>query len=169
MHIHDKIQKFLLIKLKHTDLTRKIFAKESNILYRTVCDILGDNNSIPSIVTILKIAHYFNCSIDEVLGRKEYIKQNSYKYTDIDTVLSNWNTCLKNYIKSEIYKKNISPYKLSQKLGFNSQVILAFINDPKTTRIINSTVVVGIADYFNVSIDKMIGRTSSTDSDNQNI
>ncbi|WP_253308315.1 MULTISPECIES: helix-turn-helix transcriptional regulator [unclassified Rickettsia] len=75
MSLATKIKKFLKEKFKEYELSRKDFAKESGVPYTTVTRIMkaeaGTGREFnPEIDTILKIADYFNCSMDEVIGRK---------------------------------------------------------------------------------------------------
>ena len=68
-----KIQEFLKKKFDELNLKRKGFARNSDIPYPTVIDITKGLKLNPTINTMLKIANYFRCSIDEVIGRNYYI------------------------------------------------------------------------------------------------
>ncbi|MCC8369235.1 MAG: helix-turn-helix transcriptional regulator [Rickettsia endosymbiont of Oxypoda opaca] len=74
MSLAIKIRKFLEEKLKGNELSRKDFAKDSGIPYSTVNRIMKAETETgrefnPEIDTILKIADYFNCSMDEAIDR----------------------------------------------------------------------------------------------------
>lgn len=67
MDISLRIQKFLSQKIKDlvlgTSLSRSTISKLLNAILLN-----------PNIITILKIATFFECDIDEVLGRAKFIK-----------------------------------------------------------------------------------------------
>ncbi|HJD66860.1 MAG TPA: helix-turn-helix domain-containing protein [Rickettsia endosymbiont of Bembidion nr. Transversale] len=155
MDVANNIKIFLTDKLHQFKINRKKFAGLVGISYHTICQIFH-NRTNPSIITIIKIANYFNCSIDEIIGRKNFISQNEYK--TIDVVLGSWNIYLKDFIKEKLNSDNINPYKFSENIGFDHETIVKFINDTSPTRTLNTTIIVAISDYFNISIDKMLGR-----------
>ncbi len=160
MTIAHLIQKFLKRKLLENRLTKRELSRQSGVPYNTLFQILHALRSNTNLVTIIKIANYFNCSIDEVFGRKKYILKNNYN--NIDIILSSCNFKLRNFISYKIKEQNLNPYQLSKNLGFSETVIWQFINDDKITRMLNSSVILALADYFQVSIDEMIGRTKPT-------
>lgn len=155
MDVANNIKIFLTEKLHQCKINRKNFARLVGISYHTICQIFH-NRTNPSIITIIRIANYFNCSIDEIIGRKNFISQNEYK--TIDVVLDSWNIYLKEFIKEKLNSDNINPYKFSEKIGFDHETIVKFINDTSPTRTLNTSVIVAISDYFNISIDQMLGR-----------
>ncbi|WP_250310540.1 helix-turn-helix domain-containing protein [Rickettsia endosymbiont of Oedothorax gibbosus] len=160
MAIVHLIQKFLKRKLLENRLTKREFSRQSGVPYNTLFQILHALRSNTNLATIIKIANYFSCSIDEVVGRKKYISKNNYNNNDI--ILSNYNFKLRNFIVYKIKEQNLNPYQLSKYLGFSETVIWQFINDDKITRTLNSSVILALADYFQVSIDEMIGRVKPT-------
>lgn len=125
-------------------------------LFIILCKILTCQHPNTHIVTIIKIADYFNCSIDEVLGRVNYLK--SDKFYDLNTVLNNYNKHLQQFVRTKIHEYHLNPYKLSQDLGFHNSVIPVFIKDNDNKKTVRTPVIIAIADYFNISIDQMIGR-----------
>lgn len=158
MHTVPQIRKFLEKKFKIYNLTRNTFAEKSNIPYRNISYILTGNRKNISLTTIIKIASYFNCSIDEVVGRENYISNTHYKYYDSNTVLDNYNKNLQQFLYTKIQEHKLNPYKLSQILGFNDNAIARFINDHTNKKTLTTPIIVTIADYFDVLIDNMIGR-----------
>ncbi|MFP3011951.1 MAG: helix-turn-helix transcriptional regulator [Rickettsia sp.] len=155
MDIANNIKIFLTYKLHQFKINRKNFAGLVGISYHTICQIFH-NRTNPSIITIIRIANYFNCSIDEIIGRKNFISHNEYK--TIDVVLDSWNIYLKDFIKEKLNSDNINPYKFSENIGFDHETIVKFINDTSPTRTLNTAIIVAISDYFNISIDQMLGR-----------
>lgn len=75
MLLATRIKEFLTEKLEGNNLTRRALAEGAEIPYTTISRIMTaevENGRAfnPEIETILKLADYFNCSIDEVVKRK---------------------------------------------------------------------------------------------------
>ncbi|GAA5252085.1 hypothetical protein KNCP2_03730 [Candidatus Rickettsia kedanie] len=73
MALATKIKEFLEEKLKQEKINRKYLSAVTNIPYTTVSRIMraeANREFNPEIDTILKIAQYFNCTMDEVIKRK---------------------------------------------------------------------------------------------------
>lgn len=155
MDVVNNIKVFLTNRLDKAKINRKVFAKNIGVSYHTICQIFH-NRTNPSLVTIIKIASYFNCSIDEIIGRKKFIVQGNYKALDI--LLDDWNISLRNFLKIQLSDNNINPYKFSVQIGFDHETITKFINDTNPNRGLNTSVIVAISEYFNKSIDELIGR-----------
>lgn len=158
------VQKFLKEKLKKNNLKVKIFAQESQIPYPTVNKIINAIQLNPDFKNILKIADYFNCTIEEVLARKGNIP----KSKNINKLsLNEINTNLKNFINSRLEKYSINPYELSKKCGFSSDTVRHFIRENSIKKTLGILSIVALADYFQISIDEMIGRVSLQNKNNQ--
>lgn len=156
MNIAFSVKKFLEKQLKLHKINNKSFAGASNITYNTVCCIMNCKRNDTRFDTIIKIASYFNCSIDEVLNRKNYINNNIYY--DVNYVLENYNKEIRDFLLLNIEKYNLNPYTLSCDLGFHNSVIQQFITETTKTRSLTTPVIIAVADYFKISIDKMINR-----------
>lgn len=167
MALVHQIQIFLKQKLKDNNLKRKTFAQESNILYQTVCNIINCIRANPELETILKIANYFKCSMNEVIGRNEYVSINQ-KDCNFQIISSeDINTNLRQFLNKKLKEKNINPYQLGITIGFGQDVIPKFLKESNPTKkILTSIVAVALADYFQVSLDEMVGRIKPTTSDN---
>lgn len=74
MSLATKIKEFLKYKLNEKQLSRKDLAEATKIPYTTISRIMkSEMNSRefnPEIDTILKIADFFDCAMDEVIGRE---------------------------------------------------------------------------------------------------
>ncbi|WP_341761810.1 helix-turn-helix transcriptional regulator [Candidatus Tisiphia endosymbiont of Thecophora atra] len=162
MALVHQIQIFLTHKLKDNNLKRKTFAQESNILYRTVCNIINSIGANPELETILKIANYFKCSMNEVIGRNEYvsINQKDYNFQIINSEDISIN--LRHFLNKKLKEKNINPYQLGITIGFSQNVIPKFLKENNPKKTLTSTVAVALADYFQVSLDEMVGRIKPT-------
>lgn len=83
MSLGEQIQKFLEEKFKKYNKDQ--FFKDVGFSRATAGKILNADHRNPEFKTILKIAKYFNCSVDEVIKRKKkfYKKSKNYKFKDI--------------------------------------------------------------------------------------
>ncbi|XVN41629.1 MAG: helix-turn-helix transcriptional regulator [Rickettsia endosymbiont of Argas persicus] len=72
MALATKVKEFLEEKLKQERIDRKYLAEVTDIPYTTISRIMraeAGREFNPEIDTILKIARYFNCSMDDVIKR----------------------------------------------------------------------------------------------------
>ena len=76
--------------LDEHNLNRKQFAEKSGIPYPT---IIGwtTHNRLPDYTALIKIADYFNCSVDYLTGRQDYCGRDLYsgKISQQETALLN--------------------------------------------------------------------------------
>lgn len=155
--ISKKIQKFLAKKFKH--LKRNIFVEHSGMPYSTITPLIHGIKNNPELNSLIKIANYFQCSLDEVTGRTKYLPptKEEYKFSDIniDDVANN----LRNFIKTKLQEQKIKSSKLSLNIGFSRELIDKFIDDNPKQKCLGSAPTVALADYFDISIDQMIGRS----------
>ena len=105
-------------------------------------------NSIPTIDVALKIAKYFNCSIDYLFGLDDRKNTNLYKTYDYDI-----SKFVPRYL--ELLKQNkISHYKFSMNQPFNESIIRHW----QSGKVPRLDIVYTIANYFGSSMDYLIGR-----------
>ena len=155
------IRSFLQHRLAINSMSRFTFSKLSGIPYQTIIDISHSNTSMPSLFTIIRVADFFQCSIDEIVGRDEYIvyKKDGCEFNKLQaTDVSN---NLKRFINSKIHLLSISPYALGLDLGFSQEVISRFLYANNTRNILSSKMIISLANYFDISIDVMIGRINN--------
>ncbi len=131
--------------MEDKNLTPSSFAeiigvKDKRIVYEWIKD-----EKLPSYINLIKIADYFNCSLDYLLGRSEYNEETKFKKPE------QFDKQLKNIMKY----KNISQYKLTKdKVAYAGYFNYWFVkkNLPTTETLIK------LADYFNISVDELVGR-----------
>ena len=153
--LSKRIQSFLIRYLKKYKLSKKDFAKNSGISYTTICDLLKASKPNTSIETIIKIADYFEVSIDLICNRPQFISNNKiHKFRNIDTCM----VSLKNYIETKLKLLLLKPSKLSIELGFSSHALTDFLNIAASKKTLGTKIIIALANYFNTSIDEMIGR-----------
>ena len=159
MDVTINIKKFLEQKLVTLSVTRKDIALACNIPYRTICYILNCEIKNLEIINIIKIATYFNCSINDVIAVEPKLNSKIYtSFVDISDALQNYNKNLRDFLIQHMQKHKLNPYLLARNLGFNASIIARFINDSKLVRTLTTPVVIAISQYFNTPIDLMIGR-----------
>jgi hypothetical protein len=155
------IQSFLQHRLAINSMSRFTFSKPSGIPYQTIIDISHSNTSMPSLFTIIRVADFFQCSIDEIVGRDKYIvyKKDGCEFNKLQpTDVSN---NLKRFINSKIHLLSISPYALGLDLGFSKNALTKFLKENSSKYSINSRMIISLANYFDISIDVMIGRINN--------
>lgn len=72
MALATKVKEFLEEKLKQEKIDRKYLAEVTDVPYTTISRIVRaevNREFNPEIDTILKIAKYFSCTMDEVINR----------------------------------------------------------------------------------------------------
>ena len=106
------------------------------------------NGSIPTIETTLKIAKYFECSLDYLFGlssSKETNKYTTYDY-DISKFLANYDKLLK--------QNNTTHYKFMKASGYDESIIRHW----KSGSIPRLDIIYYIAKNLGSSMDNLIGR-----------
>ncbi len=104
--------------------------------------------SIPTIDVTLKIAKYFNCSLDYLFGLSEDKKTKKYKTFDYDI-----SKFLENYNKL-LNENNITHFKFIKNSEFDESIVRHW----KSGSIPRLDIVYYIAKNLNGSIDDLIGR-----------
>jgi len=155
------IQSFLQHQLAINSMSRLTCSKLSGIPYQTISKILNAERSNYEITTLLKIADFFECSIDEVVGREAYtvFKQDGGTFNKLQSTDASSN--LKRFISNKIYLLSISPYELGLSIGFSQEVIPRFLHSNNTCNMLSLKILISLANYFDISIDVMIGRITN--------
>lgn len=158
MIVANNIQGFLNKKLGKDKQGRKDFIQGSGVSSSALSKLINVRQLNPSFITVLRIANYFQCSIDEVLGRKNYfIRKNKDHYLwtlDLNSINNN----LKLFINTQLDVLNINVYTLEKNCGLGDSTIMHFIKENSNKKILSTPVIITLAEYFNISIDHMIGR-----------
>ncbi|MBO5328148.1 MAG: helix-turn-helix transcriptional regulator [Clostridia bacterium] len=114
----------------------------------------------PSATAILKCAEYFNVSTDFLLGKEDYgFKKNSNnRALHLETVdnskISNFNT---NKFKELRKEKGLTQFELAQKLNIDQTTISKW---ELNKALPDTTMLLKLANLFNVSTDYLLQRTS---------
>ena len=129
-----------LMIYKNIDI--KTLSKDANIKLSTLYYYL-EYKSLPSIKNAIKLSHYFNCSIDYLLGLSEIEK--------INTKISS-NNFIDNY-EYLLKINNTNNNKVCKILNLNRNSIYNW----KKGQIPKMVNLIEIAKYFDVSIDYLLG------------
>ncbi len=158
--LSQKIQTFLNQKLEETQLSKKNLADKTNITYSVIFDLTKGYKTNPELKTLQKIADTFNCSVDEVCGRDNIHYSSNTNFTHVSDEQAMLN--LKAFITKKMSDQNITAHKLGRLAGSSTMAIASFVGKNPTKDSLGSIITVGVADYFKVSIDEMVGRTAAS-------
>ncbi|MEG2453970.1 MAG: helix-turn-helix transcriptional regulator, partial [Clostridia bacterium] len=103
--------------------------------------------SIPMLSNAIKIADYFNCSLDFLFGLENENIYHIFKPT------SSFSQCF----QTVLAENNCSRYKLHKKTKISDQIIDDWFHGVRVPTIDN---IIILAKYFNCSIDYLIGRAN---------
>lgn len=162
MAIAKQIQYFLQTQIKQHKIKSKFLAQEINLPHATISRLINATRPNPKLITILKIANHFQCLIDQILSRNDYVLSHNQTQKFSDLTLESINDNLRKFIQHKLLIQNINPNTLGTSIGFSQEVIPSFLKDNNAKKILSSSVILALADYFQVSIDEMIGRVKPT-------
>ena len=132
--------------IDETNLSLRQLEKASGVSAMQYSRYLRD--SIPTIDVVLRIAKFFDCSIDYLFGLDNSRKINQYKTYEYDI-----SKFLPRYMKL-LEENNISHYKFSLNQPFNESILRHW----QAGRIPRLDIVYIIANNFGASMDYLIGR-----------
>ncbi len=151
----ENIKEFLTAKMKDKGLKVGKLSDASEVPETTMRKMLDGRR--PEIKNIIKLANYFDCSIDEMLGRKEFVSSEKQQYTPLSKEELSSN--LRSFINKELVKNGLTQSELGKKLGFSEDAFRPFLKeDENTQKMLVTDTVVAVANYFKVSIDGTLGR-----------
>ena len=145
MEHSEKFKQRFLELISDLDCKKSEIPKLLNIDYNVYIKIT-EFGIIPKPVVLIRIADYFNISIEYLLGRTN----NSYFFK-----VDNGATFLERYqaLKTE---KNLTDYAIAQKLHITTSYTTNWKNKKYMPSIIN---LIELSEIFKVSIDYLLGRT----------
>lgn len=148
MPISTKFQKRINELVADSELKNADLAKAGKFDYRSLSNALV-YGIIPTTSTLIKIADYFNVSIDHLLGR-----------TDKNDFFEMSNSTFQQRFEELCKEKGVTHYKVSQDCFFDKSNISRWLSKGylPTLEILDM-----ITKYFNVSIDYILGRTDYKD------
>lgn len=148
MPISTKFQKRINELVADSELKNADLAKAGKFDYRSLSNALV-YGIIPTTSTLIKIADYFNVSIDYLLGR-----------TDKNDFFEMSNSTFQQRFEELCKEKVVTHYKVSQDCFFDKSNVSRWLSKGylPTLEILDM-----ITKYFNVSIDYILGRSDYKD------
>ena len=134
--------------LDDNNLTIRSFSEKIDTPYQVLYSY-KNQDYYPALNIAEKIANYFDCSLNYLFGVDEYLQHEEFKPMNVSEFYPRYIALLE--------KNNTSHYFLYTRIGLNNSSITKWKNGavPK----IESLKL--IAEYFNVSIDYLVGRSDS--------
>ena len=130
--------------MSNHNLTLTKLSVELGIAYKTISNYIN-GKYLPGLNTAIKIANYFHCSINYLVGLSDCEEYGNY--TDMD------NLFLSRY--EELLKINkVTHYKVTKNLGLNINISRKW----RAGTTPSLAVLTKLANYFGASIDYLIGR-----------
>lgn len=154
--INKNISNFLKQKMLDYSIDRQELSSKTNLSYNSIRNLEQGNKQNPSIDTILKIANYFGTSIDEVISNQK--QKNSFKPNNISS--ADAMSKLKKFIKTRLQIDKTKPNLVAKEIGVGYETINDFIHPIPKKKSLSSSTVFKLSQYWEVSIDEMIGRTT---------
>lgn len=139
-------QKFLKTQMKV--MTRMDMAQGSGVSYTEVCALIAGAKPNPRVETLVKLANFFEKSVDEILNRKRKCTNTSISSGYIDPEKVNHH--IKQFLLQFMQEKELRPSELSTYLGHSIMAISDFISGKKES--IGSTILANLADKYGLSL-----------------
>lgn len=158
MSFLKNIQNFLKESLKEGNLKRKVFVEESGIPYTTYDRLIKKTPKHIELNTLLKIADYFHTSLDKIIKKDSAIKDStiSFDTPSLDLIALN----VRQSIQKQLTAKGLSPYQLGANCDIGESTVPKFLVGKNS--MLQVSTLIKVADYFEISLDDMIGRVGHT-------
>lgn len=158
----DNVKSFIEERLEEKNLKKMHIAQGAGVSTYTIHNIVGGKNQNISFKVILKLADYFKCSVDEVLGRGKFSTTKSTEYKSI--TLESSMKIIKEFIGVKMKDMSLDAYKFAENCGLGRNALRRFIMDDETHKTIEANKLLSIVNTFDISIDQLIGRTKTNPS-----
>lgn len=155
----SNVQRFLRDSFNRSNLKKKDFIEQSQIPAATFDSVINAAKRNINLKTLLKLANYFQKPLDEVVGREIITKNKEHLFLDISLETASIN--LRNFLKNKVQENSLNIYQLSKSCGLADITLQSFIREEPSKKILNTHSIISVADYFNVSLDEMIGRINA--------
>jgi plasmid maintenance system antidote protein VapI len=170
MNAGVRVGEFLKKKLEEKKLKRSNLAKEVGLSSRTINDIYNKNQNNIYFKTVLKLADYFCCSLDEVLERHSFIpiEKKTYEFITPEDSMNR----IRTFINLKLKETNSDIPNINRECGLSSNAIRGFLDDSEKHQALKCNTLLPLIDYFNISLDELIGRSniqSKTTSKSNNV
>ncbi len=165
MSFLKNIQNFLKESLKEGNLKRKVFVEKSGIPYTTYDRLIKKTPKHIELPTLLKIADFFHTPLDKIIKNDSAIKDLtvSFDTPSLDTIASNARLSIQQQLKA----KGLTPYQLGENCDIGESTIPKFLVGKN--KMLQVSTLIKVADYFEISLDEMIGRVGHSNHKTQQI
>jgi len=119
--------------------------KVSGIRHTNISDFLSGKH-LPSYDNIIKLSEVFNCSIDFLLGKAEFSSEESFYSPPTFSIR----------LRQILKENGVSQEKLKKDLNVSGSVLYKWL---KGTNKPSAESLIALSNYFDCSIDYLIGRT----------
>ncbi len=134
--------------LDDNNLTIRSFSEKSGIPFQVLYSY-KNQDYYPTLSIAEKIANYFGCSFNYLFGVDEYLQREDFKPMNVSLFYPRYISLLE--------KNKVSHYFLYKRIGLNNSSITKW----KRGAIPKVESLKLIAEYFNVSIDYLVGRSDN--------
>ncbi len=142
MTFQENLQDLLDEKEMNIKRLAKQVGIQDSLLYK-----YASNKSIPTVDNLIKLANYFDCSLNYLIGIDDEPKSYKFKETyNKDLFFKRYNQLLQ--------ENHLTNHALSKKLDFSPSDLKHW----KEGTIPYLETIIKLADYFGVSIDYLVGR-----------
>lgn len=156
MSVGKNLQQFLTHKISDIKIKKKDLIMKCGLNQSVFNKMLDGSFSNPKLTTVTKLADFFHCSIDEILGRDpQYYLSKKQTFTPIDSHSITHN--LLSVVQDTMQELDISAYQLSKKIHISGRTLDMFL-DPNVSATPGAATTLALANFLGTSIDDMIGR-----------
>lgn len=158
METQEKFTSRIKELMSENEINQRQLSLQCKIPYTTINGWFVKNQR-PTIDYIDKIAEFFNCTVDYLLGR-----ENDFGILDNENIVKNKNILINNS-NSQCYRirelrteKKITQQEVANALGITYQ---AYAHYETGRRQPSPDQLILLADFFNVSVDYLLGRDNT--------
>ena len=130
--------------MQEKELTQTALGEQTGIQSTNVSDFLSGKHT-PSYKNLTKLLYFFNCSADYLLGRKDLPREEPFHELPP----------FHERLRAILIEQKTSQEKLKRELRVSGSVLYKWLSG-KSQPSVESLIL--LADYFDISIDYLIGR-----------
>ena len=151
---------FLNEKINYDKIKISHIAIGAGLSNDTIRKLIKGEYKDTSLKTTLRLANFFECSLDEVLGRKKFEKnskklnQNFFSPTTAESSME----AIKYFISTKMENLGLDIYRFAEHCGLHKNSFINFIKKNTYHNYIGCNRILAIVDTFDVSLDELIGR-----------
>lgn len=132
------------LMVKH-HISKATLSKEAGVPYTTIDGFCKRNNSNVQLTTLIKLASYFHCTLDSLVG----FELNDYTEHDNFT-----DSCFCENLKSARLEKNITQAELATLIGIANSTYSLYESGKREPTI---QTLKKLSFYLNISVDELLG------------